>query len=55
MKGCFNHILFGVQIIQMADVMILEPSRIHSEYSGFDYGYMNGPLGFTWGINWEKW
>ena len=21
----------------------------------FYYGYMNGPLGFTWGINWEKW
>ncbi len=26
-----------------------------SEYSGFAYGYMNGPLGFTWGINWAKW
>jgi hypothetical protein len=26
-----------------------------SEYSNFDYGYMNGPLGFTWGINWAKW
>ena len=26
-----------------------------SEYSDFYYGYMNGPLGFTWGINWEKW
>ncbi|MDA7709742.1 Ig-like domain-containing protein [Gammaproteobacteria bacterium] len=26
-----------------------------NEYSGFDYGYMNGPLGFTWGINWAKW
>jgi len=26
-----------------------------SEYSGFSYGYMNGPLGFTWGINWSKW
>ena len=26
-----------------------------SEYSGFSYGYMNGPLGFTWGINWAKW
>ena len=26
-----------------------------SEYSQFDYGYMNGPLGFSWGINWAKW
>jgi hypothetical protein len=26
-----------------------------SEYSDFAYGYMNGPLGFTWGINWAKW
>ena len=26
-----------------------------SEYSEFSYGYMNGPLGFTWGINWAKW
>ena len=26
-----------------------------SEYSQFDYGYMDGPLGFSWGINWEKW
>ncbi|MDA9577619.1 M64 family metallo-endopeptidase [Gammaproteobacteria bacterium] len=26
-----------------------------SEYSDFYYGYMNGPLGFTWGINWAKW
>jgi len=26
-----------------------------SQYSNFDYGYMNGPLGFTWGINWSKW
>ncbi len=26
-----------------------------SEYSGFSYGYMNGPLGFTWGINWAQW
>ena len=26
-----------------------------SEYSNFDYGYMHGPLGFTWGINWAKW
>ena len=26
-----------------------------SEYSDFDYGYMNGPLGVTWGINWAKW
>jgi hypothetical protein len=25
-----------------------------SEYSGFDYGYMDGPLGFSWGINWAK-
>ena len=26
-----------------------------SEYSQFDYGYMDGPLGFSWGINWAKW
>ena len=26
-----------------------------SRYSEFDYGYMNGPLGVTWGINWAKW
>ena len=26
-----------------------------STYSRYDYGYMNGPLGVTWGINWEKW
>ena len=26
-----------------------------SEYSDFDYGYMNGPLGVTWGINWARW
>jgi|TARA_B110000902_G_scaffold239648_1_gene288488 hypothetical protein len=26
-----------------------------STYSDFDYGYMNGPLGVTWGINWAKW
>ena len=26
-----------------------------STYSEFDYGYMNGPLGVTWGINWAKW
>ena len=26
-----------------------------SEYSQFDYGYMDGPLGFSWGINWQKW
>lgn len=26
-----------------------------SEYSQFDYGYMRGPLGETWGINWAKW
>lgn len=25
-----------------------------SEYRNFKYGFMNGPLGFTWGINWEK-
>ena len=24
-------------------------------YSQFDYGYMDGPLGFSWGINWAKW
>jgi len=26
-----------------------------SEYSQFDYGFMRGPLGETWGINWAKW
>ena len=26
-----------------------------SEYSNFYYGYMDGPLGYTFGINWEKW
>ena len=26
-----------------------------SEYSNFYYGYMEGPLGYTFGINWEKW
>jgi len=26
-----------------------------SEYNDFDYGYMDGPLGFSWGINWAKW
>jgi len=26
-----------------------------SEYSDFWYGYMEGPLGYTFGINWEKW
>ena len=26
-----------------------------STYSNYDYGYMNGPLGFTWGINWASW
>ena len=26
-----------------------------SAYSDYDYGYMNGPLGFSWGINWASW
>ena len=26
-----------------------------STYSQYDYGYMRGPLGVTWAINWEKW
>ena len=26
-----------------------------STYSQFNYGYMRGPMGVTWGINWEKW
>ena len=26
-----------------------------SEYNQFDYGYMDGPLGFSWGINWARW
>ena len=21
----------------------------------YDYGYINGPMGGTWGINWERW
>ena len=24
-----------------------------SEYTNYNYGYMNGPLGFTWGVNWS--
>ena len=23
--------------------------------SGYDYGYMEGPMGGSWGINWERW
>ncbi len=30
-------------------------SRNPSDKSQFDYGYVNGPMGGTWGINWEKW
>jgi len=26
-----------------------------STYSKYDYGYMRGPLGVTWAINWAKW
>ena len=26
-----------------------------STYSNYDYGYMRGPMGVTWAINWEKW
>jgi hypothetical protein len=26
-----------------------------SAYSDYDYVYMNGPLGFSWGINWASW
>ena len=26
-----------------------------STYSQYNYGYMRGPLGVTWAINWEKW
>ena len=26
-----------------------------STYSDADYGFMRGPLGVTWGINWAKW
>ena len=26
-----------------------------STYSNYNYGYMNGPLGFSWGINWASW
>ena len=26
-----------------------------STYTQFNYGYMTGPMGVTWGINWEKW
>jgi hypothetical protein len=25
-----------------------------SNYNNYKYGYMNGPLGFTWGINWAE-
>lgn len=25
-----------------------------STYTDYSYGYMNGPLGFTWGINWAQ-
>ena len=30
-------------------------SRNPSDKSQYDYGYVNGPMGGTWGINWEKW
>ena len=30
-------------------------SRNPSDRSQYDYGYVNGPMGGTWGINWEKW
>ena len=26
-----------------------------STYRDYDYGYMRGPMGVTWAINWEKW
>ena len=26
-----------------------------SEYSNLFFGYMEGPLGLTWGINWSEW
>ena len=26
-----------------------------SNYSDYDYGYMEGPMGVTWAINWERW
>lgn len=26
-----------------------------STYTNYNYGYMDGPLGFTWGINWASW
>ena len=26
-----------------------------STYNQFDYGYMRGPIGVTWALNWEKW
>ena len=26
-----------------------------SDYDQFYYGYMDGPLGFSWGLNWAKW
>ena len=26
-----------------------------STYTQFNYGYMRGPMGVTWEINWEKW
>ena len=26
-----------------------------SDQSQYDYGYINGPMGGTWGINWSRW
>ena len=26
-----------------------------STYTEYDVGYMDGPLGFTWGLNWAQW
>ena len=26
-----------------------------STYNQYDYGYMRGPIGVTWALNWEKW
>ena len=26
-----------------------------TDRSQYDYGYINGPMGGTWGINWERW
>ena len=55
MKVYFNPILYGVLIMMSSDCNDWRYDPDPSQYSQFDYGYMNGPLGFSWGINWAKW